>query len=169
MSIARGCRDGESNKSMVEGEVDVEVNSFSRGTNIHDKNTNNHKLEDSDEDLLTVPDVEARPAMDSTKNNNDTDQIQNQKRRRGRNPVDKEYRKLKRLLRNRVSAQQARERKKAYVNDLESRAKQLQDLNSKLEETISTLTNENAMLRKVLLNTRPKLDDTATTSIEHKA
>ncbi|KAJ7980492.1 transcription factor HY5-like [Quillaja saponaria] len=81
------------------------------------------------------------------------------KRRRGRNPVDKEYRRHKRLLRNRVSAQQARERKKVYVNDLESRATELQERNSKLEESISTLINENAMLRKVLMNTRPKLDE----------
>lgn len=54
-----------------------------------------------------------------------------------------------RLLRNRVSAQQARERKKLYVNDLESRAKEFEDKNSNLEERISTLTNENTMLRKV--------------------
>ncbi|KAJ8620381.1 hypothetical protein MRB53_028910 [Persea americana] len=64
-----------------------------------------------------------------------------------------------RLLRNRVSAQQARERKKVYVNDLESKARELQDKNSKLEEKISTLTNENTMLRKVLMNTRPKVDE----------
>lgn len=56
---------------------------------------------------------------------------------------------MSRLLRNRVSAQQARERKKVYVNDLESRAQELQDRNSKLEEKISTLVNENTMLRKV--------------------
>lgn len=54
-----------------------------------------------------------------------------------------------RLLRNRVSAQQARERKKVYVNDLELRARELHDKNSKLEEKISTLINENTMLRKV--------------------
>ena len=48
-----------------------------------------------------------------------------------------------------MSAQQARERKKVYVTDLESRAKDLQDRNSKLEEKISTLVNENIMLRKV--------------------
>ena len=52
-------------------------------------------------------------------------------------------------MRNRVSAQQARERKKVYVNDLEARARELQDKNSKLEERISTLINENTMLRKV--------------------
>ncbi|TXG71524.1 hypothetical protein EZV62_000103 [Acer yangbiense] len=163
MSVA--VRDGsKSNKSMVEVEVEVEVTSFPRsGTDI-----THYKLEDSDEDLLTVPDVEASPAMESTNNNNNTDQIQNQKRRKGRNPVDKEYRRIKRLLRNRVSAQQARERKKVYVNELESRANELQDLNSKLEETISTLTNENTMLRKVLLNTRPKLDHTTTTTIDQK-
>lgn len=50
-----------------------------------------------------------------------------------------------------MSAQQARERKKVYVNELESRAKELEDSNSKLEEKISTLVNENAMLRKVKL------------------
>lgn len=58
-----------------------------------------------------------------------------------------------------MSAQQARERKKVYVNELEVRAKHLHDLNSKLEESISTIINENTMLRKVLLNTRPKIDD----------
>jgi len=56
------------------------------------------------------------------------------------------------LLRNRVSAQQARERKKVYTNDLESRAKELTDKNLKLEERISTLINENTMLRKVYLS-----------------
>jgi len=55
-----------------------------------------------------------------------------------------------RLLRNRVSAQQARERKKVYVNDLESRAVDLEEKNTNLEEQISTLINENTMLRKVL-------------------
>ncbi|XP_061974377.1 transcription factor HY5-like isoform X2 [Populus nigra] len=139
--------------------------------------------EDSDEDLFTVPDVEARPPAEAAaaaagnntttynnKNiNSNNPEVQSaaaapaatgsNKRHRGRNPVDKEYRRLKRLLRNRVSAQQARERKKVYVNDLESRAKELQEINTKLEEKISTLTNENTMLRKVLMNTRPKVDE----------
>ena len=35
------------------------------------------------------------------------------------------------------------------MNDLEGRAKELHDKNSKLEERISTLINENTMLRKV--------------------
>lgn len=54
-----------------------------------------------------------------------------------------------RLLRNRVSAQQARERKKAYLNDLEARVKDLERKNSELEERLSTLQNENQMLRQV--------------------
>ncbi|KAJ9176529.1 hypothetical protein P3X46_011833 [Hevea brasiliensis] len=123
---------------------------------------NKGKVEESDEDLFTVPDVEAPPSTaipNTSINKNDQ-----RRSRRGRNPVDKEYRRLKRLLRNRVSAQQARERKKVYVNELESRAKELLDSNSKLEEKISTLIKENAMLRKVLMNTRPKVDD----SIEPK-
>lgn len=131
------------------------------------------KVEESDEDLFTVPDVETPTPISSAvmanvygnhniKENSAEVQYQaglSGKRRRGRNPVDKEYRRLKRLLRNRVSAQQARERKKVYVNELESRANELQDSNSKLEEKISTLVNENTMLRKVLMNTRPKNDE----------
>ncbi|KAK4745575.1 hypothetical protein SAY87_011887 [Trapa incisa] len=124
------------------------------------------KIEVVDEDLFTVPDVEARPsaaeaAAASASNSSAAGGDGQGKRRRGRNPVDKEYKRLKRLLRNRVSAQQARERKKVYVNDLEARARELQDSNSKLEEKISTLINENTMLRKILMNTRPKLDESA--------
>ncbi|KAI4376166.1 hypothetical protein MLD38_013957 [Melastoma candidum] len=74
-------------------------------------------------------------------------------RKRGRSPADKENKRLKRLLRNRVSAQQARERKKAYLNDLEERAKDLEKKNSELEERVSTMQNENQMLRHILKNT----------------
>ena len=55
-----------------------------------------------------------------------------------------------RLLRNRVSAQQARERKKAYVSELELKMKELEQKNAVLEEKVSTLQQENAMLRKVM-------------------
>ncbi|KAK2998329.1 hypothetical protein RJ639_023020 [Escallonia herrerae] len=70
-------------------------------------------------------------------------------RKRGRSPADKENKRLKRLLRNRVSAQQARERKKAYLSELEVRVKELEKKNSELEERLSTLQNENQMLRHV--------------------
>ncbi|KAG6417066.1 hypothetical protein SASPL_119216 [Salvia splendens] len=69
-------------------------------------------------------------------------------KRRGRSPADKENKRLKRLLRNRVSAQQARERKKAYLIDLEARVKELETKNAELEERLSTLQNENQMLRQ---------------------
>lgn len=49
-----------------------------------------------------------------------------------------------------MSAQQARERKKAYLNDLETRAKDLEKRNAELEQRVSTLQNENNMLRQVL-------------------
>ncbi|XVE98590.1 hypothetical protein REPUB_Repub03eG0119100 [Reevesia pubescens] len=74
-------------------------------------------------------------------------------RKRGRSPADKENKRLKRLLRNRVSAQQARERKKAYLNELETRVKDLEKKNSELEERLSTLQNENQMLRQIVKNT----------------
>ncbi|MQL96381.1 hypothetical protein Taro_029059 [Colocasia esculenta] len=76
-----------------------------------------------------------------------------QQRKRGRDPADKEHKRLKRLLRNRVSAQQARERKKAYLSDLEGKVKELEKRNSELEERLSTLQNENQMLRQILKNT----------------
>lgn len=48
-----------------------------------------------------------------------------------------------------MSAQQARERKKAYLNELETRVKDLEKKNSELDERLSTLQNENQMLRHV--------------------
>lgn len=60
-----------------------------------------------------------------------------------------------RLLRNRVSAQQARERKKAYLVDLEARVKELESSNSELEERLSTMQNENQMLRQVKISSHP--------------
>nr|WDQ28098.1 elongated hypocotyl 5 [Vaccinium corymbosum] len=74
-------------------------------------------------------------------------------RKRGRSPADKEHKRLKRLLRNRVSAQQARERKKAYLIELEVRVKDLEKKNCEMEERLSTLQNENQMLRQILKNT----------------
>ena len=56
---------------------------------------------------------------------------------------------LKRLLRNRVSAQQARERKKHYISALESRASDLDTENADLRDKVTTLEKENEVLRRV--------------------
>lgn len=74
-------------------------------------------------------------------------------RKRGQTTADKEHKRLKRLLRNRVSAQQARERKKVYLTDLEQRSKDLEQQNAELEERVSTLQRENFMLRQIVKNT----------------
>lgn len=72
----------------------------------------NPNTEDSDEDLFTVPDVEAIPRVHSAMTNPNSNLNQSNvsvtdpqlqtgfsgKRRRGRNPVDKEYRRLKRYV-----------------------------------------------------------------------
>jgi len=63
---------------------------------------------------------------------------------------EKERKRLKRLLRNRVSAQQARERKKAYMGNLEDRLRSLETRNEELEERANTLEKENSMLRQLL-------------------
>ncbi|CAL9101969.1 unnamed protein product [Musa textilis] len=117
---------------------------------------------ESDEEIRRVPEFGSEPAGASASGREagstagpDRAQsaAQGGQRRRGRSPADKEHKRLKRLLRNRVSAQQARERKKAYLNDLEAKVKDLESKNSELEERLSTLQNENNMLRQILKNT----------------
>ncbi|KAJ0230654.1 Transcription factor HY5 [Hirschfeldia incana] len=113
---------------------------------------------ESDEEIRRVPefggDATGKEAFGSA-NGQDRAQITvgEGQRKRGRTPAEKETKRLKRLLRNRVSAQQARERKKAYLGELENRVKDLENKNSELEERLSTLQNENQMLRQILKNT----------------
>mmetsp|Transcript_24942 Transcript_24942/g.81688 ORF Transcript_24942/g.81688 Transcript_24942/m.81688 type:complete len:196 (-) Transcript_24942:421-1008(-) len=66
---------------------------------------------------------------------------------------EKERKRLKRLLRNRVSAQQARERKKAYMSTLEGVKDELERKCQALELRVSTLERENFMLRQVVKST----------------
>ncbi len=65
---------------------------------------------------------------------------------------EKERKRLKRLLRNRVSAQQARERKKAYMSDLENERLGMEARFAEMEAKINTLERENFMLRQVVKN-----------------
>lgn len=67
---------------------------------------------------------------------------------------EKERKRLKRLLRNRVSAQQARERKKCYVSSLEQRVKDLESNVGSLELKVKTLEREKFMLLEVVKKTR---------------
>ena len=60
-------------------------------------------------------------------------------KKHGRTAGDKEQNRLKRLLRNHVSAQQAWEQKKAYLMELEAKAKDLELHNAKLKQRVSTL------------------------------
>ncbi|CAH2044415.1 unnamed protein product [Thlaspi arvense] len=117
---------------------------------------------ESDEEIRRVPEFggEITGTENSGRNSipaTGQEQIQatagERQRKRGRSSADKENKRLKRLLRNRVSAQQARERKKAYLSELESKVKDLENKNSELEERLSTLQNENQMLRHILKNT----------------
>ncbi|XP_030951444.1 transcription factor HY5 [Quercus lobata] len=116
---------------------------------------------ESDEEIRRVPEIGVESAGTSASGREtgsvagpDRVQVSGEvQRKRGRSPGDKESKRLKRLLRNRVSAQQARERKKAYLSDLETKVKELEKKNSELEERLSTLQNENQMLRHILKNT----------------
>ncbi|KAL0915317.1 hypothetical protein M5K25_015726 [Dendrobium thyrsiflorum] len=118
-------------------------------------------VEESDEEMRRVPEFgyeQAFPSISDHATNGGTAMfslssvVLPTQRKRGKSSADKEKR-LKRLLRNRVSAQQARERKKAYMSDLEKKVKDLETKNSELEERLSTLQNENQMLRQILKNT----------------
>ena len=68
--------------------------------------------------------------------------------------VRTDEKRLKRLLRNRVSAQQARERKKNYVQGLEDRAIVAERAAAELQEQVQTLQRENQMLRQIIKSTR---------------
>eukprot|EP01018_Ginkgo_biloba_P018154 Gb_12012 [translate_table: standard] len=106
---------------------------------------------ESDDDVRRVPEMGSQGEPSTyvhVKAENPQTSSGVSQRKRGRTPADKEHKRLKRLLRNRVSAQQARERKKAYLNELETRAKELEQRNSELEERVSTLHKENHMLRQ---------------------
>ncbi|CAA6671750.1 unnamed protein product [Spirodela intermedia] len=115
---------------------------------------------ESDDEIRRVPDFGGETAAGPSTSGPRQDRTRassaeaGQQRKRGRNPADKS-RSASRgtLLRNRVSAQQARERKKAYLTDLETKVNELEKRNSELEERLSTLQNENQMLRHILKNT----------------
>lgn len=62
-----------------------------------------------------------------------------------------EVKRMKRLLRNRVSAQLARERKKKYVLGLEKKAKESDKKIKELQDAVRKLTDENASLKTKLL------------------
>lgn len=67
---------------------------------------------------------------------------------------DKDARRLRRLLRNRVSAQQARERKKQYVTTLEDQVKTQASTIAGLEKRVDELTVQNTALRNLIQTMR---------------
>lgn len=70
----------------------------------------------------------------------------------GAGQVDEhEVKRMKRLLRNRVSAQLARERKKKYVLGLEKKAKESDKKIKDLQDAVRKLTEENESLKAKLL------------------
>ncbi len=56
-----------------------------------------------------------------------------------------------------MSAQQARERKKSYVQDLEARSKTSEQKCAQLEQRVKTLERENVMLRSVIKNMQVRI------------
>lgn len=62
---------------------------------------------------------------------------------------------MRRLLRNRVSAQQARERKKQFVSNLETKNKAMEQELLQVKELNKKLQRDNDMLRQVIKNMKP--------------
>eukprot|EP00246_Nothoceros_aenigmaticus_P009344 TRINITY_DN2478_c0_g1_i1.p1 TRINITY_DN2478_c0_g1~~TRINITY_DN2478_c0_g1_i1.p1 ORF type:complete len:172 (+),score=28.92 TRINITY_DN2478_c0_g1_i1:459-974(+) len=109
--------------------------------------------DDSDSEVRRVPEAPGKGASSAVAGSLPRGQPSPLKRRRNGASADKENKRLKRLLRNRVSAQQARERKKAYLSELEEKYKEMEQRNAELEERVSTLQGENMMLRQIVKNT----------------
>jgi hypothetical protein len=65
-------------------------------------------------------------------------------------PEERERKRLRRLMRNRASAQQARERKKLWMNNIESRHAHLETAVTSLESRHALLERENWTLRALL-------------------
>lgn len=55
-------------------------------------------------------------------------------------------------MRNRVSAQQARERKKSYVSTIEEKVHEQDSTLAQYKQRVQTLERENGMLRQVIKN-----------------
>ncbi|GIL83148.1 hypothetical protein Vretimale_11447 [Volvox reticuliferus] len=72
---------------------------------------------------------------------------------------DKDARRLRRLLRNRVSAQQARERKKQYVSSLEDQIRDQQTHIGLLEKRLEMLESQNEALRNIIMTMRGFADN----------
>ncbi|GLC33470.1 hypothetical protein PLESTF_000444300 [Pleodorina starrii] len=72
----------------------------------------------------------------------------------GAGASDKDARRLKRLLRNRVSAQQARERKKQYVSSLEDQIREQQAHIGLLEKRLEDVESQNEALRNIIMTMR---------------
>lgn len=70
-------------------------------------------------------------------------------------------RKLRRLLRNRMSAQQARERKKVYVVNLEEQVKNQQKQISEMENKLRHYEMHNSTLRRIIQSMRGEGADVA--------
>eukprot|EP00951_Prasinocladus_malaysianus_P039040 scaffold433717_cov44-Prasinocladus_malaysianus.AAC.1 len=101
-------------------------------------------------EAIDATDVSALAAMTPEEQN---DEIQ---RRLSGVECVKEQKRLKRLLRNRVSAQQARERKKSYLTQLEDKSKEQENEIAMLNQKVQSLQQENQMLRQVVKNMRLK-------------
>lgn len=99
---------------------------------------------EDEEEMGTVPDGHTAADIAKNKYNHIED--------------EKERKRLKRLLRNRVSAQQARERKKAYMSTLESQFKETEQRVLALEQQVNKLERENNMLRQVVKSTTKNTD-----------
>ena len=99
--------------------------------------------EDTDDALVPI----ATTVRGKQQGTNDT---VSKKKGNAKSDDTKERKRLKRLLRNRVSAQQARERKKAYMSTLEEKHNEYERKIAELHARVGVLERENGMLRTVV-------------------
>eukprot|EP00798_Chlamydomonas_sp_ICE-L_P017956 gene17956-24360_t len=132
-----GCRKLEGVKGVVEEERDAHHNHGAkrRHTNSADKAGAETDSDDDCEDDLSKLTPEERASLIAVE---------------GRPGGIKEARKLRRLLRNRMSAQQARERKKMFVINLQEQAKEQQRQMTDLQNRLQLIESHNNTLRCII-------------------
>lgn len=104
------------------------------------------------------------PTITNSDSEDDSDKGKRGKKRKREDMTDHEWqsRQAERRKKNRVSAQQSRERHKVYVSNLESHVDELSTKNTALTAKVASLENQNAIMRERLIELEKKNGTTST-------
>ncbi|RZC43865.1 hypothetical protein C5167_036814, partial [Papaver somniferum] len=109
------------------------MDSFSISSRFKGSISGGSKGVESDEEIRRVPEMGSEERVHQYHVEEEEEEEEEE------NPVQTGFKHQQQLLRNRVLAQKARERKKAYLTYLQVKVKELEKKNGELEERLSTL------------------------------